>query len=130
MFHSYHAAHWPTDQYNMSAANINATLNGNPTIAGTTQIAAMHASSSNNYIYISCPNSSAKESLWGSFFVGPDGIITGQLPRNELATLISVIDTDHKLYDSTIAWPDNAISGNYHSGELVDDIKSKDRKNF
>lgn len=130
MFHSYHAAQWSTDQYNTSAAKVNAELNGNPTIAGTTQIAAMHASSSNNYMYISCPNSSAKESLWGSFFVGPDGIITGQLPRNEKGTLVTTIDTDDELYDSTVAWRDNAISGNYHSGKLVSDIRSKDRRNF
>lgn len=128
MFHSYHAAHWPAERLEASRTEIgDVELNGNPTVAGITQIAAMHASSSNNYMYISCPNSSAKESLWGSFFVQPDGIFTGQVARNEQGVLISTIDTDDEFYDSTVAWRGNVISGVLHSGTLVSDPRSDDR---
>jgi deaminated glutathione amidase len=41
--------------------------------------------------------------------------------------LISTVDTDEPLYDSTAAWRDNAMSGILHSGTVVSDPRSDDR---
>ncbi|HMS24293.1 MAG TPA: carbon-nitrogen hydrolase family protein [Acidimicrobiia bacterium] len=133
MFHSYHAGNM-TNQFLVESEKYIGkdvlTLNGNSTIAGITQIAAMHASSSNNYMYISCPNTSASESCWGSFFVRPDGIISGQLKVNEPGVLISTIDTEEVFYDSTVAWRDNAMNGILHSGTPIEDKRSSDHINL
>ena len=56
------------------------------------------------------PNTSARESLWPSLFVRPDGIVTGRLRRNVSGVLISEIDTESEIYDSTVAWRDRAIA--------------------
>src|SRR5579875_1072858 len=72
-------------------------------------------------LWISCPNSSAPESLWPAFFVRPDGITTGRLERNQPGVLLSTVDTDQDLYDSTGPWRRRAIAGTLHSGELAPD---------
>ncbi|QFU90093.1 carbon-nitrogen hydrolase family protein [Amycolatopsis sp. YIM 10] len=115
VFHSYHAGNIPA-----------AELPHRPYPAATmppTMIAAAAA----NHVWISCPNSSAPQSAWGAFFVRADGIITGRLPRNRAGVLISEVDTDAALYDSTASWRDRAMNGILHSGTLVDDPRSRAR---
>jgi hypothetical protein len=42
--------------------------------------------------------------------------------------LISTVDTDLEVYDSTAAWRDRAMVGVLHSGTVVDDPRSTDRR--
>ncbi len=87
----------------------------------------MKAAAANNYMWISCPNSSARQSCWPSFFLRPDGIVTGRLRRHTAGILFSTVDTEVEFYDSTSAWRGRAMDSVYHSGQLVDDPCSADR---
>ncbi len=84
----------------------------------------MISMAANNFMWISCSNSSAKRSCFPAFFVRPDGIITGRLKPNVPGLLINSIDTRRRLYDSTVAWRKRAISRILHSGALVKDKKA------
>jgi hypothetical protein len=68
--------------------------------------------------------------LWPAYFVRADGITTGRLRRNIPGVLITEVDTDAELYDSTVAWRDRALTGTLHSGALVNDRRSADRTRF
>ena len=81
----------------------------------------------NNYLWISCSNSSAQESCWGSFAVRPDGVVAGRLVKNTDDILLSRIDTGKKFYDATKDWRKRAMQGILHSGETVRDPRSADR---
>ncbi len=130
MFHSYHAGNISAEFYDFMQRQVgieNQPFNIADTIPGITQPAAMIASSSNNYMWISCPNSSAKNSCWGSFMVRPDGVVSGNIPLHQSGVLLSEIDTSMDYYDSTCAWRGRVMSGEFNSGELVDDPRSKNR---
>ena len=130
MFHSYHAAHVQPGRFNRLRANVGLdlqALNPGGTIPGITMPATMQSNAANNYMWISCPNSSARESCWAGFFVRPDGVMTGQLRRNVAGILISTVDTNHHWYDSTVAWRERAMRGIYHSGTVVRDRRSDER---
>jgi predicted amidohydrolase len=130
MFHSYHAAHASPERWQAMQAAVgeqHRALNPATTIAGILQPASMHVAAADNYVWISCANSSARESCWPSFVVRPDGIVTGRLRRHTAAILVSSVDTETEYYDSTVAWRDRAMEGVFHSGELVDDPRSTDR---
>jgi hypothetical protein len=43
------------------------------------------------------------------------------LLRNTAGVLVSEVDTDEEIYDSTAAWRDRAMDGILHSGTLVRD---------
>jgi predicted amidohydrolase len=133
MFHSYHAGGIPSPRFAAMRKEVGEDLRGlNPgsTIPEITMPAAMIFEAANNHLWISCPTSSARESCWGSFFVRPDGIITGRLRRNTAGVLISEVDTDAEIYDSTAAWRTRAIDGVLHSGTLVRDERSEARTSF
>jgi predicted amidohydrolase len=132
MFHSFHAAHATPDRFAAMRATLGAGvehLNSGATFTypGITMPATMTAAAAANHMWISCPNSSARESCWGAFFVRADGVTTGRLPRNRAGVLISMVDTDAELYDSTVTWRERALSGVLHSGELVEDPRSEER---
>jgi predicted amidohydrolase len=95
--------------------------------ATVTQRAMMTAEAAANHMWISCPNTSARESCWGAFFVRADGMTTGRLRRNRAGVLLSAVDTEEELYDSTAAWRDRAASGVLHSGTVADDPRSARR---
>jgi hypothetical protein len=42
--------------------------------------------------------------------------------------LINVINTNDKLFDASSAWRDRCMKGIHHSGTLVRDKRSRDRK--
>ncbi|HLI02158.1 MAG TPA: carbon-nitrogen hydrolase family protein [Acidimicrobiales bacterium] len=135
VFHSFHAGHLPPDRLaEMGAAIGPEFLRSNPaathTYPGITMPAAMTTAAACNHVWISCPNSSAPESAWPAFFVRADGITTGRLRRNVAGVLVSEVDTDQALYDSTEAWRDRAMSGVLHSGTLVTDPRSARRDRF
>jgi deaminated glutathione amidase len=128
VFHSFHAANAAPEQVAAIGERIgteHAALNQAPTFTypGITMPAAMTTAAACNHVWISCPNSSAPESLWPSFFVRADGITTGRLRRNIPGVLISTVDTGQDLYDSTRAWRHRAISGVLHSGTLAASLK-------
>jgi hypothetical protein len=62
--------------------------------------------------------------------VRPDGVVTGRLRRNTSGVLVSTVDTRAALYDSTCHWRDRAMRGIYHSGKVVDDIRSVRRRSL
>ena len=116
MFHSYHNAH-------NTAAKLRKY-----NIWGVIVPPTMQAYAANNYMWISANNSSRPASCWPSFFVQPDGVITGKLVNNKPGMLISKVDTAQKLYDASEHWRHRAIRGLYHSGTLVRDARSNRRK--
>ena len=87
----------------------------------------MQASAGNNHIWISCSNTSARETCFPSFFVRADGIITGRLRRNRSGVLSTAVDTNERLYDGTADWRNRAMRGVFHSGDIVRDRRSDDR---
>jgi len=87
----------------------------------------MQTYAAENNMWISANNTATPESCWPSFFVRPDGVITGRLKRNKESILITAVDTKYSFYDASKAWRDRAIDGIYHSGTLVSDKRSDDR---
>jgi predicted amidohydrolase len=131
MFHSYHAANIGQSRYRAMQKQVGGEfhkLNRGSTLPEITMPASMQAASASSHIWISCSNSSAKESCWPSFFVRPDGVIIGRLRRNIPGVLISTVNTKQKLYDSTAAWRDRAMRGIYYSGKLIKDKRSDERR--
>jgi predicted amidohydrolase len=88
--------------------------------------AMMIAHAATNHFWVSATNSSAKYSLWGTFFVRPDGRITARLPVHQPGVLLSDIDASLEIWDAAAPWRERAIDGKLHSGELVDDPRSDD----
>ncbi len=130
MFHSYHAGNMtPTRQANMEkeVGEKFFTINNGRTIPEITMPATMISYAANNYMWISCSNTSATESCWASMIVRPDGVVVGRLDKNRDGILIAEIDTDIEYYDSTKYWRDRAMNGIFHSGKTVNDIRSKNR---
>ncbi len=105
-------------------------FNNGSTLPEITMPAAMHAAAADNHFWISCSNTSAPESCWASFVVRPDGVIVGRLRKNTAGVLCINIDQTRQYYDSTAQWRDRAMRGVFHSGELVKDRRSDDRKSL
>lgn len=132
VFHSFHAANASPERIKAMGQAIGPRYrSANPaatyTFPGITMPAAMTAAAASNHVWISCPNSSARESCWPAFFVRADGITTGRLRRNIAGVLLSTVDTAEELYDSTGPWRQGAIAGTLHSGAVVSDPRSDDR---
>ena len=128
MFHGFHAGGLSAERFASMEAGVGRhLLTGGTTLPGITMPAGMIAAASNNNMWISCPNSSAPRSCWPSFFVRPDGVITGALEAETEGLLVSEIDLAADIYDSTVAWRDRAIDGVLRSGELIEDARSRDR---
>ena len=99
-------------------------------LPGITMPAVMTAEAACNHVWISCPNSSAPESAWPAFMMRADGVTAGRLRRNVAGVLVTDVDTEQELYDSTAAWRDRAMAGQLHSGTLVQDRRSADRTSW
>ena len=128
MFHSYHNGHATDDRAKQARHDVERryrNLNHGDNVWGITVAATMQSQAANNYMWISCNNTSAKESFWPSFFVRPDGIITGRLKLNQAGVLLSTVDPQQKYYDASIAWRDRAMRGFHHSGTTVRDRRSQ-----
>ena len=130
MFHSYHTGNIrPSILRQMKAATGRAfhRMSGGSTLPEITMPAAMRAAAASSHVWISCSNTSARESCWPAFFVRADGVVTGRLRKHTAGVLLSTVDTEAPLYDSTVAWRERAMAGTYHSGRLADDPRSHDR---
>ena len=130
MFHSFHAAHISPERLKKMEAEIGTeyhSISRGTTYPGITMPASMIAAAASSHMWISCPNSSAPESCWGSFFVRADGVITGKLKPHSTDILLSNIDTEADIYDATFTWRERALAGILHSGKLVNDKRSDKR---
>ena len=89
---------------------------------------SMQAHAATNYFWISGNNSSGFYQSWQSVFIRPDGVIEASLKRNQAGMMVNTVDTDAKLYDASSAFRERSIKGILHSGTLVKDKRSKNRK--
>ena len=131
LFHSFHAGNVTPRRLLSMRAQVGQRfhrLNRGSTLPEITMPASMQAASASSHLWISCANSSARESCWPAFFVRPDGVVTGRLRRNTAGVLISTVDPKQRLYDSTVAWRERATRGQLHSGTLVRDRRSRNRR--
>jgi len=123
VFHSYHAGNMDATHQAFMEAQVgeeNVGFNHGKTYPEITMPATMVSYAANNYMWISCSNTSAKESCWASFMVRPDGVKVGKLTKNEAGLLITDIDTEKEYYDSTELWRGRAMKGIYFSGGEID----------
>jgi predicted amidohydrolase len=130
IFQSYHAANIPLKKWSKLKNYFDKKLHGlnhAHTLPGIIFPATIQSTAANNYLWISCSNSSAPQSCFPAFFVRPDGVMTGRLKRNISGILISTVDTEKSFYDSTAAWRDRAMNGIFNSGKLVRDKRSNIR---
>ncbi len=131
IFHSYHAGNVGAGRLALMRAQVgeeNLKLNPAGTLPGITMPATMVASAASSHVWISCPNTSARQSCWPSFFVRPDGVVTGRMRPHSAGMLISTVDPRAPLYDSTMAWRKRAMSGRFHSGTTASgDPRSRKR---
>jgi predicted amidohydrolase len=130
LFHSFHAGNATPDRLAEMQAQIgeeNFALNRGTTYPEITMPATMQAAAASNHLWISCSNTSARESCWPAFFVRADGVVIGRLRRNVSGVLITEVDPALPLYDSTRDWRDRAMEGVLHSGRTVDHPRTRDR---
>ena len=96
---------------------------------GTTVPATLQAAAASNYFTVSA-NNSTRRHAWPSFVVRADGIVVNRAPAHRDTALITTIDPHAKLYDASVAWRRRCMAGTYHSGRLVKDPRSRDRKSL
>lgn len=131
VFHSYHAGNVPPERLAAMRAELGeelCALNPCGTLPGITMPPSMQAAAASSHVWISCPNTSARESCFPAFCVRPDGVITGRLRRNTTGMLLTTIAPPRSFYDGAAAWRARAMRGVYHSGRLVRDARSRNRK--
>jgi deaminated glutathione amidase len=131
MFHSFHAGGISAANYKSMQAQVGrsfARINPGSTLPEITMPAAMITAAADNHMWISCANSSRKNSCWGAFSVRPDGVIATRLRKQVPGVLVTEIDTRARYYDSTAAWRDRAMAGQLYSGRLVCDPRSAHRR--
>lgn len=87
--------------------------------------ATMSCRAAENHFWVSANNSQARPSRWGSFAVRPDGQIVGQLRLHRPGVLLTDMPLDPSFFDAPRPWREAAMNGQLHSGELVDDPRSK-----
>jgi predicted amidohydrolase len=130
LFHSFHAGNVEPKELEAMQAEVgkeNFRFNKGTTYPEITMPSTMQAAAASSHLWISCSNTSARQSCWPAFFVRADGVITGRLRRNSAGILMSAVDPERPLYDSTRVWRDRAMRGILHSGRAVRDPRSKNR---
>src|SRR5262245_21210321 len=90
--------------------------------------ATMSCRAAENHFWVSANNSATRPSRWASFAVRPDGQIVGRLSLHKPGVLLTDMVLDPRLFDAPGPWRQRAISGTLHSGELVRDARSADRR--
>lgn len=89
--------------------------------------ATMMCRAATGHFWISATNSTARYSLWPSFFVRPDGRIAGRLEEHRAGILITEVDPAAEYWDAAAPWRERAMNGQLHSGQLCEDPRSTDR---
>ena len=87
----------------------------------------IQAAAASNYFTVSANNGTRKYA-WPSFVVNAEGVIVSKAPAHRPTVLINTIDTKSKLYDASRAWRDRCMRGIRHSGTLVKDERSRNRR--
>ena len=87
----------------------------------------VQAAAASNYFAVSANNNCCRHA-WPSFVSSAEGLIASQAPAHRPQVLITTIDTKAKLYDASAAWRERCMRGVYHSGTLVKDARSRNRK--
>lgn len=87
------------------------------------------AHAATNGMFISLNNSSAPHS-WESRFMTPDGLIARALTLDQPGVMVNGVDLAKKYYDASAPFRSAAIDGKWHSGEVVSDPRSSDRKSY
>lgn len=130
IFHSYHAGNQKPAAARAMRKQVgarNAPLNRGTTLPEITMPASAQAAAASSHVWISAANSSARFSCFPAFFVRADGVITGKLRRHVPGVLLSEVDLDAPLYDSTRPWRDRALRGVLHSGTPPKTARSRNR---
>ena len=133
VFHSFYAGNMDKERKSEMEAQVGNPyhkLNFGRTLPEITMPATMISYAANNYLWISCSNTSAEDSCWPSFVVRPDGVTVRKAGRNRKEVLITNIDLRTKFYDATHFWRSRSIEGTYHSGQQVKDKRSRDRNSL
>jgi hypothetical protein len=74
-------------------------------------------------------NSSGYYSPYPSCFIGPDGVIVGQLRQNRAGMMVNTVDLRKEFYDPMAGLRELAIKGKLSSGpKAIRDVRSKNRK--
>ena len=89
--------------------------------------ATLQAAAASNHFSVSANNGTRKHA-WPSFVVNAEGVVVNRARAHRPAVLINTIDTKAKLYDASAAWRDRCMRGVLHSGTLVRDPRSRNRK--
>jgi deaminated glutathione amidase len=85
------------------------------------------ARAATNNMFVSLNNSSARHS-WQSRFITPDGLIKEELPLDCPGVMVNRVNLRKKYYDASRPYRLDSIDGVWHSGEVVDDPRSNDRR--
>ncbi|MBS0201668.1 MAG: carbon-nitrogen hydrolase family protein [Planctomycetes bacterium] len=88
--------------------------------------ATMQCRAAENHFWVSANNSTTRPSCWGSFAVQPDGEIVGRLPVHQAGVLLTEMKMDPACFDAPAPWRPAAMSGQLHSGQLLDHPRSRD----
>jgi predicted amidohydrolase len=89
--------------------------------------ATMQCRAAENHFWVSANNSTARPSMWASFAVRPDGLITGQLRQHRPGVLITDMTLDPGYFDAAALWRERAMNDILNSGELVKHPRSRDK---
>lgn len=112
MLVSFHNAGMKRDAYDQYLITVPATL---------------QAAAASNYFTVSA-NNGTRRYAWPSFVVNAEGVIISKARAHRPAVLVNTIDTRQKLYDASGAWRDRCMRGILHSGTLVSDPRSRNRR--
>ena len=88
--------------------------------------ATMCCRAAENYFWISANNSTTRPSRWASFAVRPDGQRVGRLKLHQPGVLVTEMKVGRGYFDAAGPWRETTLNGQLHSGELVDDPRSRD----
>ena len=89
---------------------------------------SMQGHSASNYLWSSVANASGRYQSWSSRFLTPDGIVRRTLRQHRSGLMINTVDTKKKYRDASALFRKNAMSGIFHSGKLVKDPRSRERR--
>lgn len=112
MLASFHNANMNQEQYDKYMVYVPATI---------------QAAAASNYFTVSANNGTRKYA-WASFVANAEGLVVSRARPHRAEVLVNTVDTKQKLYDASAAWRDRSMRGVLHSGTLVKDSRSQNRK--
>lgn len=88
--------------------------------------ATMQCRAAENHFWVSANNSTTRPSMWPSFAVRPDGLITGQLRQHRPGVLVTDMTLDPAFFDAPGLWRERAMNSILNSGEVLAHPRSQD----